>query len=185
MELMKKNYSNANIYLIPDIVLSWKPVLPTTNRSGALFCLRHDKESIFSAQSREDLLKKTKVIFPNTQISDTWAAQSVNMDSRYDYVMNKLKEFRSSQLVITDRLHGMIFAAITQTPCIVFGNYNHKVEFEYEWIKDCPYITFLKSTSEFEPILAEYCHKNFLSSFTFDYLEKQFQPIYNSLKADQ
>ena len=39
-----------------------------------------------------------------------------------------LKKYRKCQLVITDRLHGMIFAAITSTPCIALGNYNHKIK---------------------------------------------------------
>ena len=39
-----------------------------------------------------------------------------------------LKKYRKCQLVITDRLHGMIFATITSTPCIALGNYNHKIK---------------------------------------------------------
>ena len=30
----------------------------------------------------------------------------------------------------------MIFATITNTPCIVFSNYNYKVEGVYQWIKN-------------------------------------------------
>ena len=51
-------------------------------------------------------------------------------------------------MVVTDRLHGMVFAAISGTPCIVFSNYNHKVQGTYEWIKYLPYIKYAESVSE-------------------------------------
>ena len=51
---------------------------------------------------------------------------------RKSVIVNKLKEFAGAQLVITDRLHGMVFCYLTNTPCIVFSNYNHKVLGTYE-----------------------------------------------------
>lgn len=54
--------------------------------------------------------------------------------------------FRKSEIVFTDRLHGMIFSAITGTPCIAFPNVSHKVKGVYDWVlKDCPYILFMDS----------------------------------------
>ena len=46
--------------------------------------------------------------------------------------MDKFKDFQKSELVITDRLHGMIFCYITKTPCIVMPNNNHKILMTYE-----------------------------------------------------
>ena len=59
--------------------------------------------------------------------------------------MDKFKDFQKYELVITDRLHGMVFCAISGTPCIVFGNYNQKVKGTYEWIKNLPYIKYIDS----------------------------------------
>ena len=59
-----------------------------------------------------------------------------------------MQEFCDAKLVITDRLHGMIFAAISETPCIVFSNYNHKVGGTYEWIKQLPYIRYVENMGE-------------------------------------
>lgn len=47
--------------------------------------------------------------------------------------------------MVTDRLHGMIFAYITGTPAIVFSNSNQKVKNCFEWIKDCGYIFYMDS----------------------------------------
>ena len=57
-------------------------------------------------------------------------------------VIDKLQEFSTARLVITDRLHGMVFAAITGTACIAFRNYNYKIEGTYEWIEYLQYIQF-------------------------------------------
>lgn len=40
----------------------------------------------------------------------------------------KLLEFSDSEAVITDRLHGMVFAAIMNTPCMVLTNCNYKIK---------------------------------------------------------
>ena len=37
----------------------------------------------------------------------------------------------------------MIFCVITGTPCIVFNNFNHKIEFSYKnWLSHLDYIKF-------------------------------------------
>ena len=47
-----------------------------------------------------------------------------------------MEEMSTKKLVVTDRLHGMILAYITKTPCIVFENSNHKIRSTYEtWLK--------------------------------------------------
>ena len=54
-----------------------------------------------------------------------------------------------------DRLHGMIFSAITQTPCLVFRNYNHKLESFYNtWLKDLPQIAFVNTVDELKDRIA-------------------------------
>ena len=57
--------------------------------------------------------------------------------------MKKLDEFRKSKLVVTDRLHGMLFAAITGTPCIALGNSSGKVKGVYDWLTHLDYIQYV------------------------------------------
>lgn len=56
----------------------------------------------------------------------------------------KINELGSGCLVLTDRLHGMVLTALSNTNCIVFSNYNYKVKGVYNWIKDYPGIYFWK-----------------------------------------
>lgn len=66
-------------------------------------------------------------------------------------VIDKLQEFSTVRLVITDRLHGMVFSVITGTACIAFRNY--KIEGIYKWIEYLQYIQFRDSVEEIFPRL--------------------------------
>lgn len=61
--------------------------------------------------------------------------RGIREQERMQVVTDKLNEFASHQCVITDRLHGMVLAAITDTPCIALGCNNYKIQGVYEWIK--------------------------------------------------
>ena len=71
----------------------------------------------------------------DVMITDMVENHMINSNKRKKVIYKKLKKFAKSKIVITDRLHGMIFAYLTQTPCIVFSNYNHKVKGVYDWLK--------------------------------------------------
>ena len=59
----------------------------------------------------------------------------------------KLAAFSEVKLVITDRLHGMLFSAITHTPCIAIDNLSRKVSGVYEWIKALPYVKIIHASA--------------------------------------
>lgn len=141
-EILKNNYKNE-VILTPDIVLSLKDynyTNDTEKRKGCLLCYRNDNEAAMSEQIKtviEKELQKRKIQYSYT---DMISKNQILADVRENVIMNKLKEFAGARLVITDRLHGMVFCYLTNTPCIVFSNYNHKVFGTYEWIKDVNFI---------------------------------------------
>jgi len=136
-EFVKKTYPNANVKLVPDIVLSLKKEEYDDKREGILLCLRKDVEGNFSDEDKDIILNKITNYDKNIKKTDTVVYYTINPENREKELKEKLREFASSKMVITDRLHGMIFAVITNTPCIVFGNYNYKVKGVYEeWIKN-------------------------------------------------
>lgn len=146
--IMKELYPKANILLTPDIVLSMGAQEFKINRKGILLCFRDDQEKALPDSDIEKLMKKlegkgyvccmTSMIYYRYITAGMWEA----------VVEEKMREIASSRLLITDRLHGMIFAALTQTPCIVFGNNHHKISGVYQWIKKLRYIQFVSSTDE-------------------------------------
>ncbi|MEH7253378.1 polysaccharide pyruvyl transferase family protein [Neobacillus niacini] len=152
-ELMKTSFLDNHVYLVPDIVLSLKNLESQTERVGITICLRNDLEKYLSDQQKESLIVSITKKYENVARYDTVIA---NLPKELgEQELNKLwAAFRRSKVVITDRLHGMIFCAITKTPCLVFPNSNHKIASTYQnWLGNVKYIKFVEKFDE-EEILA-------------------------------
>lgn len=148
----QENFSCLS-YLAPDIVLSSYLPQETAQRQGILLCLRRDIEKTMSAETAleiENLCKASGCVVKHT---DLQLDCHVDRENREKAINEKMLQWRKAKVVITDRLHGMVFAAITETPCIVFSNYNHKVLGTYEWIKHLPYIKFAETAADVERYL--------------------------------
>lgn len=141
---MHRLFPFANIKLTPDVVMTLDERYKA-ERQGVVFCLRNDKEKSAQSQKADELRKEASskgmsFIDYDTHI-DKQHMSLVERKQELDKIWNL---FCSAQLVVTDRLHGMIFAYITGTPAIVFPNSNFKVEKCYEWIKNCGFIFFCR-----------------------------------------
>ena len=154
---MKEHFYNARVYLTPDIVMSMVKK-ENVNREGVTFLFRTDKEKTLSD---DELIKIKEIVtkkYGKYILSDMHLGEDViNMGGikREKALEEKFYQFQSSKLVITDRLHGMIFAAITETPCIVLGSFNHKISESYKWLQNLEYIKFCKNIDDFEMLVNE------------------------------
>ena len=143
-DLMKKEVSSSNCYLCPDIVL-YNTFSYEVSRNGILCCLRSDKESILLVQEREKLIRDLYVVDNRLDLWDTCLPYNIELKRRTEEVEKAIKYVAAHKLIITDRLHGVIFAAISGTPCIAIGNYNYKVIGIYEWLKELPHIQYVEN----------------------------------------
>ena len=149
-KIMKQLFKNNRVFLTPDIVLSLKnkidyKKIERINKIGV--CLRNDKEKLLQEDIKEELINyysKQKLKIFDTLIDE----EKFIYENRYKILLNLLNEISQLDIVITDRLHGMIFCYITGTPCIVFDNDNHKISETYKkWLKEtCNYIILLEDT---------------------------------------
>lgn len=158
LELVREIYPKCGTILAPDMVLSceWRDYFDADiERSGALLCLKADKESIVSEQDKRSLQKAAEGLCGKAAIGNTNYDYPITALTRDAELRRKLNEFRASEMVITDRLHGMIFAAVTGTPCVVLSNCNHKLRSNFEWVKDLGYIRFAESADEAEAAASE------------------------------
>lgn len=157
-ERMREAYPDCDVQLVPDIVLSigGEDDALFGQRHGALLCMRNDVEKKLERNSRQQLERIVSAYF-----GGEWRYTDTTIGSEYyplseaegeKYVLEKWSEFKSARLVLTDRLHGMIFSAITGTPCVALNNANGKVGFEYEWLKDLPYIAFVEDSSDMDKV---------------------------------
>lgn len=146
---MKKVFNNVK--MIPDLVLSLDYSNINSSRNGAIMCIRHDTEAILSREDIRRLDKTIKKMFNDEVLySDTVLEHSVPVRNREDELNKKINEFCTAELVITDRLHGMIFCAITGTNCIVLNSKSPKLRGCYEWIKHLGYVRFVEDIDDIE-----------------------------------
>lgn len=168
-----------NVKLMPDMVLFRNECADGAVRKGCLLCLRNDVEKTITQENKTILEEQVRGLFgTSVAYTDTHAAKSVPVDRREAELALKFSEFRSAELVITDRLHGMIFCAITGTPCIVLDSKSPKVRGCYEWIKELPYIRFANNVSQ---IVEEY---NKIPSGAHQYDNAHLQQYYEKLSED-
>ena len=133
---MKKNFPKCNLLLVPDMVLYLDDYNKNLERTNILFCLRKDKEKINNNFSTI----KEKAKNYNLFYTDTIVKKRIYEFNRKKELNRKFDEFSKFKLIITDRLHGMVFALLTGTPCIVFNNINYKIKGVYKWIEKIDYI---------------------------------------------
>lgn len=146
-KIMQKLYPNANVILTPDIVCSYKFKKTNTHNNIAKLFIRHDRESCINIQMKE-IIEKTLFNLDQKYVFSDMIYQSkgyIGKSNRDYIIMNKIKEISESKFIITDRLHVMILSVLTETPCIVFCGYNHKIESTYKtWFNEVPYIVLIK-----------------------------------------
>lgn len=151
------HFSSVKNYLAIDTVLCLQ-YEKTQKRKGVLICCRSDKEAFIAPE----LVYKIETYFQEkgkqTKKIDTVLEQNVRPNERKSIVYQYLDLFSKSEMVVTDRLHGMIFSAITGTPCVVFPNYNHKVRGCYDTIKELDYIRLVEEPfySNFELLMRDF-----------------------------
>lgn len=154
---MKEHFYNAKIYLTPDIVMSLYKG-EDKERSGAILLFRTDKEKTLEDSNIEKIKQLVQEKYRQYKLTDmNLGSGIVNIagNLRHITLNNKFNEFQTSKIAITDRLHGMIFAAITETPCVVFGNFNHKIIESYKWLKNLEYIKFCDNIDYLEECIEQ------------------------------
>lgn len=134
-----------NCLLAPDMVLYCGYPIPAVTREGVLLCFRKDREKILRDEDIDRIRQTLDAMGIAYGSSSTHLHRTVRPRKRKQAVLSKLAEFSRARLIITDRLHVMLFAAITGTPCMAFDNLSGKVHGVYEWIKELDYIYTAKT----------------------------------------
>ena len=137
---IREYYPNARVMLCPDIVLSMgdleRKQYHRKNDSIPIVCLRKELESALSEDERDYLISCIVADYPESFIFDTEVKRTISSVLREIEVKSIIKQFGRASFVVTDRMHGMIFSAITGTPCLVFKSMDEKITGTYDWIKD-------------------------------------------------
>lgn len=146
-DLISKEMGADNCFLATDFVTLLQFQKSYDRKKQILICLRSDIEKNISEIDFNSIHR----LFPDMEIKHTDTV--LHGKNHFSYlrkkeVEEKLEEFATSKFVITDRLHGMIFSAITGTPCIVLSGKSFKTKGVYEMLSNIPYILFRDSSEK-------------------------------------
>lgn len=145
-------------------------------REGILACLRRDKEKVVSEKIHlvlSEIASNSKCFLRYT---DTVIENRITPEKRRINIQGKLEEFRTASLVVTDRLHGMIFAAITSTPCIAMDNSSGKVAGVYEWIRYLDYVKLAAGLNELQELST-----GLIGTTNCSYYFEKLEPVFDDL----
>jgi exopolysaccharide biosynthesis predicted pyruvyltransferase EpsI/glycosyltransferase involved in cell wall biosynthesis len=130
------------LLLLPDVGLFIKrsdlmAQVPKREKGLALVCIRHDKESMQDASFGVKLTAALNHMGMSIRSIDTHSADGkIEPEERHLALSSLAEEFGRASVVVTNRLHGMIFAMIMSTPCVVLDNVSRKISGVAEWVKD-------------------------------------------------
>lgn len=174
--IMIEAYPKSEVIAAPDMVLAygWEEFINRdTEREGALLCLKTDKESVLTNRDWEELREIALEACGTASVCSTNLDEMISEKRRDVFLRMKLDEFSRARLVITDRLHGLLFSVITGTPCVAMNNCNHKLRATFEWVKHIPNLRFADSIDKVKHLAkevlsvgqVEYCASDFRDHF--------------------
>lgn len=111
-------------------------------KSKVLLCMRNDREKIFRGTERlEYHLKCAGFHYDRYDIN---LEKYISQQEGQKLLQHTMQLFQSYDCVITDRLHGMILAAVSNVACIAFDNRTHKIRGVFEFIKNLQYVRLIE-----------------------------------------
>lgn len=140
-QLLQEDFKTNKVLLAPDMVLSYPYHRKNIRKQNkkVLFCLRNDKEKGKNKKAIETIEKNILALGYDISFTDTMEREGKtynNFDDAKRAVDKKIEEFSSAELVVTDRLHGMVLSILGGTNCLALDNSTHKVRGVYKWIHE-------------------------------------------------
>ncbi len=168
-----------NVYCYPDMVLSRAvPRSGKGEKHKALLCFRSDKERTFKGKE-----KVKKILSENNwtyEEMDIHKMKYVSQEVGEDVLKHIISELQSAEVVITDRLHGMILSVTNQVPCIAFDNKTGKISGVYGWLKQYPNAKIGEETQLSE--LMEWIEEVTAIPCAFQALDNEFDDMAETIK---
>lgn len=177
-QLMHEYYKGCSICTCPDMTLSmdWSGYFNKETRKGAILCLKDDKESVLNEEEKTFLTEVGVQTCKEVSVCTTIISGYFAEEERTSLLREKLCEFAKAELVITDRLHGVLFSAVTGTSCIALDNCNHKICETFKWVENINNIRYVRDILEIEQAV-EKVLKHRESNYTTDMWKGRFDEL--------
>ena len=185
-ETMRKviDTSNIRIKYYPDMAL-YGSVFESKNiienvSDRVLVCLRKDREADID---REEIIKDLSHLELQTKEFTTVKDYRVYPRDRIEELKKLQREILNSKLILTDRLHAMIFAVVNSIPCIAFDNKTKKVSGVSKWLYKTKLIKIVSNKDDaINSIISMKLIDNI--SFSRKYLKCYFDDMANDIRKD-
>lgn len=169
----------AKCLLLPDIALyGSEKIYPNKDKKydiGLVF--RNDREKLLCMDDGlVPYMQQNRLSYSVTSTVDS--KKIIPIKRRNEILANKIQEFSNYSLIITDRLHAMIFAVLAGTKCIAFDNKTHKVRGVYmNCLRDDKNVIILDRPEDLfrEDFLIEFFNKG------YEAYSHEFEEEYNKL----
>ena len=176
------------LFLSPDITLYGHNYLQCNGKKqSCVLSIRADRETVNSDLEEMVIkcLKKHGVRY--NEVSTVIKEKIVPIYLRKHFINRVKNKYSCAQIVITNRLHSMIFAIFSRTNCIAFDNSTHKVsETVKNWLSNCPNIALADNDSvdSVETLIQkmlnkEYIHYDFDKEYIFNELRERIGGFIN------
>lgn len=175
-------FSDCTVKLFPDIVTTLIGTKKYANkREGLLFCMRNDKERVYSEQVMKDFMNKYAKNMMVSLTDTTIDAKPAYINrNRKKILENMFDKFSTYKAVVTDRYHGTIFSLISNTPVIVLGTADHKLSSGVKWFPQefDNYVFYADNLIEAE----NYINYVLAKEYKYDLPQYFNEKYYNNLK---
>lgn len=118
----------CRVLLVPDMAfyLNCLPAAEAERKETVGICLREDDEGVITPSCKERIMKtyQKNELFDTLIQSDTRITYE-NRKTEVESMMSRIKRYG---LVVTDRLHTVIFSYLTDTPCVLLPSKTGKAE---------------------------------------------------------
>lgn len=131
--LAKNVYTENKVIFCPDMVLYLCGRFEKKNNpdTDIMILFRAGKEAKFQPEEKKAVTQKLSEKYKLTH-NDHTATEKVTAANRYSLLKSQVELYAGSDVVLTDKLHGAIFAIITGTPCVMLSTFNHKLREVYK-----------------------------------------------------
>ena len=164
---------------MPDMVLYLNEADNQLKRDVVGLSLRNDREKVLDEKTEKEIIS-TIGKYGDVFSFNMLLAYSIGIDQRKAELRKKFDEFKKCKFVITDRLHAMLFATITGTPCVAMDNLTKKVSGVYPWIETVKYIQICKSVDDLEEMIEVVLQSN--SKYDNSFLKKNYDELALQIK---
>lgn len=180
-DLFCRSFPKVRALYVPDIVLYRSREMHLPRGEQVLLCMRTDKEQTAESRAAQDAvracLETSGIAF---DFCSTVTEYDIGKCARAKELQAFLKKLSGARFVVTDRLHGMLFCAVTGTPCIALDNVSRKVSGGYAWLSHLPYIRLCADPASAVQATADYIRQT-PEETTFD--SAPLEPYFAEVRA--